>query len=98
MATHDFSTVPAIVTITNISKEPQFLEMVSTPGFPNTPEEVKEKNMTATKDIQFFRTNLCVALDPEDEMRVVAQTSAELAYFMSLAVADKITVSAAAKN
>lgn len=88
MATIDYTIVPAVVTITNISKEVEAFDAGTVAN------EEGKKVITGARKFQFFKTNSYCVLEPEDELKVVANTSAELNYFMSLADGKNFKVEA----
>lgn len=71
------------------------------PGEEYTPIEgdednviVKRKYITGARRLQFFKTNSYCILEPADELKLVARTSAELNYFMSLNDGENFKVTA----
>lgn len=98
--TKDYSTVPAVITITNIDpgvidkENTKVVEVETTvEGVTTKTQEVQVAYLTEpqTQQIQLYRVNLWVPVDPEDKIKIVAQTSEEVAYY-SLMASDRIQV------
>lgn len=68
---------------------------MATIDFTIVPAQVTITNTSAkrTKSVQYFKTNLTQALSPGDVLKVVANTSAELFYWLSKAD-NELTVEA----
>lgn len=92
MATIDYSIVPAVVTITNIATPKEAFDAGT------KPDAEGKKEITAVRRFQFFKTNSYCVLEPADELKVIARTSAELNYFMSLDDGENFKVTAAKQS
>lgn len=86
--TKDYSTVPAVITITNI--DPGVIDKELTSIVTNeetSKQEVKVVYETEPMEqkIQLYRVNFWVPVAPEDSLKIVAQTSEEVAYYSAMA-------------
>ena len=82
MATKNYSEVPYKVTLTNIDKG--IADPFSDTGYLADPTQ--EGKFYEPKDVtvQFYRTNNTYTIPAKNELVIVAQTSAEAAYYDSL--------------
>jgi len=93
----DSSTVPAVITITNtdpgvIDKElTSVIDVTDDEG--NTTQEVNVVYLTEPMEqqVQLYRVNFWVPIAPEDSLKIVAQTSEEVAYYMAMN-SERLTV------
>lgn len=81
-AVYDFTNLPAQVTITNNAPT----EYMSDAGTPVSPDGHKYR--INSRVVQFYKINNFFTLEPGASMKVVAMTSDEVKYFMSLADKD----------
>ena len=95
MATKDFSTIPAIVTITNNAEPRKAYDagaiQLADPSAIQTDEHGKYVLTNADRQVQLYKINQFVTIPSGDSLKVVAETSEEVAYFASLAN-DEIAV------
>lgn len=95
--TKDYSTVPAVITITNIDPgiiDRELTTVVETKtSSSETKKEVKVVYITEPMEqkIQLYRVNFWVPIAPEDSLKIVAQTSEEVAYYSAMA-SDRLSV------
>ena len=98
--TKDYSTTPAVVTFTNIDpgvidkENTKVVEVETTvEGTTTKTKEVQVAYLTEpqTQQIQLYRVNLWVPIAPQDKLKIVAQTSEEVAYYSAMA-SDRIQV------
>ena len=92
--TKDYSTVPAVITITNIDPGVIDKELTSVVHNDTTDkDEVKIVYLTEPMEqkIQLYRVNFWVPIVPEDSLKIVAQTSEEIAYYKAMS-SDRLKV------
>lgn len=92
--TKDYSTAPAVITITNI--DPGVIDKELTSVVENEDTGKKEVNVVYTTEpmeqkVQLYRVNFWVPIAPEDSLKIVAQTSEEIAYYSAMA-SDRLQV------
>lgn len=92
--TKDYSTTPAVITITNI--DPGVIDKELTSVVENEDTGKKEVNVVYTTEpmeqkVQLYRVNFWVPIAPEDSLKIVAQTSEEIAYYSAMA-SDRLQV------
>lgn len=95
--TKDYSSIPAVITITNI--DPGVIDKDLTSVIENEDGE-KEVNIVYITEpmeqkVQLYRVNFWVPIVPEDSLKIVAQTSEEVAYYAAMA-SDRLSVTAEA--
>ena len=90
--TKDYSTVPAVITITNIDPGVIDKELTSVVT-ENDTQKINTVYLTEpmTQQIQLYRTNFWVPIAPLDKLKIVAQTSEEIAYYSAMA-SDRLSV------
>lgn len=85
----DYSTTPVVLTITNIDpgvidKENTKVVEVENEGVKSSQLEVAYLTEPSTQQIQLYRVNFWVPVKPEESLKIVAQTSEEIAYYMAM--------------
>lgn len=93
----DYSTTPAVITITNIDPGVIDKELTSVITKTDNTKEVQIVYETAPMEqkVQLYRVNFWVTIAPNDSLKIVAQTSEEVAYYSAMA-SDRLSVSVAA--
>lgn len=86
--TANFSQVPQLITITNI--DPGVIDKENT-KVNGSELDVVYTTEPADQKVQLYRVNFWINIKPEDSVKLVAQTSEEVAYYMGLN-SDKIQV------
>lgn len=91
--TKDYSGVPAVITITNIDPGIIDKELTSVVKNSSGKQEVKVVYETEPMEqkVQLYRVNFWVPIAPEDSLKLVAQTSEEVAYYSAMA-SDRLQI------
>lgn len=89
MATKSYSTIPAVVTITNNATQRKAYDagaiQLADASAIQTDANGKYVLTSAERKVQLYKTNQWITIPAGDSATVVAETSEEVAYFLSLA-------------
>lgn len=91
MAITDFSFIPAVITI--INTDPGVVNKDTTTATSAGIVTMGYITEPMAQSVQLYRTNFWITIDNLDSVKIVAQTSEEVAYYKALEKSGKFTVS-----